>query len=299
MVGLPAVAPAQSRNRDARGMHPVAGGFRAAIPRARLLAGCHAVRPVGSGDCPPSGQDRARLRRPTHQLRGLGERSIGSPCRFSSRGIAPLDRVVVQLPNGPEFVYTYLRAGAHRRHSGDGAARAPAHRDPPFRARFRRHRLRHSRRGSAASITGRWRRSRRPSCPALRTRVRGGRAGAGPAALCRRCSTRLPAAECRAALADVRPDPAEVATMLLSGGTTSLSKLIPRTHDDYVLNARLCGAAGRLRRGHGVHGHPAAGTQLQPRLARHARHILLWRHGGACALRRRGRGVLRWSSASG
>jgi len=30
--------------------------------------------------------------------------------------------------------------------------------------------------------------------------------------------------------------------MLLSGGTTSLSKLIPRTHDDYVLNARLCGA---------------------------------------------------------
>ena len=31
--------------------------------------------------------------------------------------------------------------------------------------------------------------------------------------------------------------------MLLSGGTTSMSKLIPRTHDDYVLNARLCGAA--------------------------------------------------------
>ncbi len=39
------------------------------------------------------------------------------------------------------------------------------------------------------------------------------------------------------------PRPADVATMLLSGGTTSLSKLIPRTHDDYVLNARLCGAA--------------------------------------------------------
>ena len=40
------------------------------------------------------------------------------------------------------------------------------------------------------------------------------------------------------------PRPADVSTMLLSGGTTSLSKLIPRTHDDYVLNARLCGAAG-------------------------------------------------------
>src|SRR2546422_331724 len=42
----------------------------------------------------------------------------------------------------------------------------------------------------------------------------------------------------------VRPDPADVSTMLLSGGTTSMSKLIPRTHDDYVLNARLCAQAG-------------------------------------------------------
>jgi 2,3-dihydroxybenzoate-AMP ligase len=39
------------------------------------------------------------------------------------------------------------------------------------------------------------------------------------------------------------PDPSDVATMLLSGGTTSMSKLIPRTHDDYALNARLCAAA--------------------------------------------------------
>ena len=28
--------------------------------------------------------------------------------------------------------------------------------------------------------------------------------------------------------------------MLLSGGTTALSKLIPRTHNDYVYNARVC-----------------------------------------------------------
>jgi 2,3-dihydroxybenzoate-AMP ligase len=38
-----------------------------------------------------------------------------------------------------------------------------------------------------------------------------------------------------------RLDPQEVALMLLSGGTTSLSKLIPRTHDDYVYNAKRCG----------------------------------------------------------
>jgi len=35
-----------------------------------------------------------------------------------------------------------------------------------------------------------------------------------------------------------RPDPAEVALFLLSGGTTGTPKLIPRTHDDYLYNAR-------------------------------------------------------------
>lgn len=38
-------------------------------------------------------------------------------------------------------------------------------------------------------------------------------------------------------------EPGEIALMLLSGGTTALPKLIPRTHNDYVLNAR---AAGRV-----------------------------------------------------
>jgi 2,3-dihydroxybenzoate-AMP ligase len=48
---------------------------------------------------------------------------------------------------------------------------------------------------------------------------------------------------------DVPVDPAEVGTMLLSGGTTSMSKLIPRTHQDYVLNARLCGRAAGFGEG--------------------------------------------------
>jgi 2,3-dihydroxybenzoate-AMP ligase len=34
--------------------------------------------------------------------------------------------------------------------------------------------------------------------------------------------------------------PADVALLLLSGGTTGLPKLIPRTHDDYAYNARAC-----------------------------------------------------------
>ncbi|MDO8689970.1 MAG: AMP-binding protein [Dehalococcoidia bacterium] len=39
-------------------------------------------------------------------------------------------------------------------------------------------------------------------------------------------------------LAEVRPDPMEVALFQLSGGTTGMSKLIPRTHDDYIYNSR-------------------------------------------------------------
>ena len=46
----------------------------------------------------------------------------------------------------------------------------------------------------------------------------------------------------------VRPSPDDVSTMLLSGGTTSVSKLIPRTHNDYVLNARLCSEAAGFDR---------------------------------------------------
>ncbi len=46
-------------------------------------------------------------------------------------------------------------------------------------------------------------------------------------------------------LASLRPDPSDVALMLLSGGTTALPKLIARTHNDYVYNARgsapICG----------------------------------------------------------
>ena len=41
-------------------------------------------------------------------------------------------------------------------------------------------------------------------------------------------------------LAPYRPDPFDVAFMLLSGGTTGVPKLIPRTHVDYLCNAEEC-----------------------------------------------------------
>ncbi|WP_158881420.1 (2,3-dihydroxybenzoyl)adenylate synthase [Amycolatopsis anabasis] len=54
--------------------------------------------------------------------------------------------------------------------------------------------------------------------------------------------TALPEAE---PIALAAPDPGEVALFLLSGGTTGTPKLIPRTHNDYLYNAResarVCG----------------------------------------------------------
>ena len=162
--------------------------------------------------------------------------------RFLEAGIAPLDRVVVQLPNGPEFVYTYFaltRIGAI----------------PVTALRAHRHtEVRHFVRASGATAyvipdrIGAF--DYREMAGEIQSELRGlrtvfvaGEPAAGQRDLREMIAAPMPAEAVRAALSTQRPDPSEVATMLLSGGTTSLSKLIPRTHDDYVLNARLCGRA--------------------------------------------------------
>ncbi|MBL8487423.1 MAG: AMP-binding protein [Rhodocyclaceae bacterium] len=174
--------------------------------------------------------------------RDLVQTSDRLACRFLDAGVRPLDRVVVQLPNGPEFVHTYFaltRIGAI----------------PVMALRAHRHtEVRHFVRASGAAAyvipdrLGSF--DYRPMAaevqsefPHLRRVFVAGEPGPGQADLREMIAAPLDAAEAKARLDALRPDPAEVATMLLSGGTTSLSKLIPRTHDDYVLNARLCGRA--------------------------------------------------------
>ncbi|MBK6854194.1 MAG: AMP-binding protein [Burkholderiales bacterium] len=157
-------------------------------------------------------------------------------------GLEPLDRVVMQLPNGVEFVISFLalmRLGAipvmalraHRyseiRHFVD-ASGAVAYMVPGVFHQFDYRQL-------AQEIQG--------TCPTLTHVFVVDGALPGQHALgeliARAESSPQPAD--RSLLEPV--DPAQVALMLLSGGTTSLSKLIPRTHDDYVLNARLCAQA--------------------------------------------------------
>ena len=162
-------------------------------------------------------------------------------------GIGPHDRVVVQLPNTPAFVQLYLALNyigaipvmalrAHRhaevRHFIN-ASGAIAYAIPDRIGEF-------DYRAMADEM--------RAAFPTLQRIIVDGEARAGQIALRSLLARRHDEGALAQRLEAVRPDPADVSTMLLSGGTTSMSKLIPRTHDDYVLNARLCAQAGGFDR---------------------------------------------------
>jgi len=163
-------------------------------------------------------------------------------------GLKPRERVVVQLPNLPEFVIAYLAL------NWMGAI-------PVMALRAHRHaEVRHFIRASGASayllpdVAGSF--DYRPMAaemaaefPSLRHLIVAGEPAPGQRALDPLIAgDSVTDRESVARLAAVRPSPDEVSTMLLSGGTTSVSKLIPRTHNDYVLNARLCARAAGFDR---------------------------------------------------
>lgn len=164
----------------------------------------------------------------------LDRRADRMAAGFAGLGVRPGDRVVVQLPNTADFVvvlFALARLGAvpalclpaHRAHEiGHLAAlsEAVAYVVPDTLAGFDHREL-------AREVRGR--------VPSLRHVVVAG--DPGPDAV---------------ALADVDAEPAElppgprpedVALLLVSGGTTGLPKLIPRTHDDYAYNARASAEA--------------------------------------------------------
>jgi 2,3-dihydroxybenzoate-AMP ligase len=156
-------------------------------------------------------------------------------------GLKPMDRAVMQLHNIPEFVTTYLAL------NWIGVI-------PVMALRAHRHaEVRHFLRASAATayivpdvVNGfdfrAMAQEMQKEFPALRNVIVAGQAADGQLALDALVDTSAADAQMDAKLAALRPASGDVSTMLLSGGTTSMSKLIPRTHDDYVLNARLCGA---------------------------------------------------------
>ncbi len=160
-------------------------------------------------------------------------------------GLRPLDRVVVQLPNVIEFVYLYLalqRIGAipiaalvtHRflevsqfaKLSGAAACVTPdRHGDFEFAAMVRRV---------------------RKEVPSVRLGVVFGDAPKDFLSLAELISR--PDKKSAEKLRGIRIDPVDPAIFQLSGGTTGVPKLIPRTHNDYAYNSRIaakvCGVGG-------------------------------------------------------
>ncbi|PYR23487.1 MAG: (2,3-dihydroxybenzoyl)adenylate synthase [Acidobacteria bacterium] len=156
--------------------------------------------------------------------------------RLLALGLAPRDRVVMQLPNGAAFVLVYF---ALARIGAIPVMALRSHRQAELRLFLNAS-------GATAYVIG-----DRAGSFDFRTMADALRAEGSPLRHVIVAGEPLPGQH---ALADllrdgdideppVTVDPAEVGTMLLSGGTTSMSKLIPRTHQDYVLNARLCGGA--------------------------------------------------------
>ena len=156
---------------------------------------------------------------------------------LADRGISGGAPVVFQLPNVLEFVIAYvacLKVGAIP------LACLPAHRQAEigYLARLTD--------AAAWLIPSEFRGfdyvamadEVRGALPSLRhVFVAGERVGAGMTRLGDLLDDPIEARVATAALAGVRPAPSDVAVFQLSGGTTGLPKVIPRTHEDYLYNS--------------------------------------------------------------
>lgn len=172
--------------------------------------------------------------------RDLGMRVDHLAYHLAKAGLKPRDRVVLQLPNTLEFVYVFL---ALTKIGVIPVMALRAHRLTEIR-----HFVGHS--GAVGYFiperVGDF--DYRDMADEVRGQARGlehvfvaGTPAAGQISLGDMLEAPVDAADLRPVLDERHPDPGDVALMLLSGGTTALPKLIPRTHDDYVYNFKQSG----------------------------------------------------------
>ena len=149
----------------------------------------------------------------------LGRRSAALAGFLHSRGLRRLDRVVIHLPNGPEFLYLYfalqklgvipiLALAPHRRLEIDHFVRL----------------------ADAVAYFG--------SDPQLAEEVKAANACLHEIFMLED----LKAIPSHPAAPAIGVDPTDPCVLLLSGGTTGIPKLIPRTHNDYLYNSRAAAA---------------------------------------------------------
>ena len=186
--------------------------------------------------------DRVALIDGDHRFsyRELAELADSVAVGLGSHGVGPGSTMLVQLPNAWGFVV--LTLGCLR------ADVAPVMALPPHR----NHELGHLAalaEVASVAVPASWRGF---DHEAMAHEVASGVAGKPPLVIVDGAPTNpasLPLAELtsgphggrRAELDAIAPDAADIAVFLLSGGTTGLPKLIPRSHDDYEYNARRSG----------------------------------------------------------
>ncbi|MFC5248060.1 (2,3-dihydroxybenzoyl)adenylate synthase [Streptomyces nigrescens] len=179
--------------------------------------------------------------RRTWTYRELDERADRLAAGFAARGIAKGDRVVVQLPNTGAFievVFALFRIGAlpvfalpaHRETEIGyfcSFAEATAYVIPDTHGGF-------DHRALATKV--------KAATPSLRHVFVAGDPGE---------HTALSDVPCDPAGTPDGPEPHELAFLQLSGGTTGVPKLIPRTHDDYLYSVwgsnEICGVDAGTR----------------------------------------------------
>jgi len=194
-------------------------------------------------------------------------------------GLGPLDRVVVQLPNVPEFVYLYFalqKLGAipllalpphryHEIHTFVELTEAVAYAFPDRMGDFNFAEL-------AERIKAEYR--------SVRFLLASGE-DVPPGALSIRELVERESGLSREALDRIKIDPADPAVFQLSGGTTGVPKIIPRTHNDYAYNSKPIGDLNDIRPDDALlvvvpiaHNFPLASPGIQGFLMRGARVVL-------------------------
>src|SRR6266576_6573354 len=169
----------------------------------------------------------------------LNDRVIRLALNLLDEGLKPLDRVVVQLPNVVEFVYLYF---ALQKIGCIPIMALPTHRHREMNqfAEFS---------GAVACVT--LDQAKNFDYRELVRRIRGanktmkfgiilGDASAGFLSLAE--MSERPSQRSISDLKNIRIDPEDPAVFQLSGGTTGIPKLIPRTHNDYIYNSRIASA---------------------------------------------------------
>ena len=168
----------------------------------------------------------------------LGRLSDRLALHLLELGLEPKDRILVQLLNVSDFVVFYFasaKAGVipvmalpqHRLHEMGFFAELTQARAYALPSRVK---------GYDYTELAEQVRQKVPSVQ--KVLVHGDDVPAGYISLKRLLADPIEERVSKTRLQQVRPDPDEVALFLLSGGTTGLPKLIPRTHNDYIYNSK-------------------------------------------------------------